>query len=61
MEAISLYTYLVDNSFYLVIVRNNTNCLIILPKHFRLDIVSEIKYNNYYLTSLEEVDLTILE
>ena len=61
MEAISLYIYLVDNSFYLIIVYNNTNRLIILFKYLRLGIVSEIKYNNYYLISLEKVDLTILE
>ena len=57
----SLFTYLVDDSFYLVIARNNTNKPIILPKYLRLGTISEINYDNYYLTIAEEVDFTILD
>ena len=55
----SLYIYLVDNSFYSIIARNNTNHPIIILKYLRLSTVVEIEYDNYYLTNIEEVDFAL--
>ena len=54
-EAISLYIYLINDTFHSVIARNNINSLVIILRYLRLNIVSEIDYNNCYLVSSKEV------
>ena len=57
--AVSLYIHLVDDSFYSVIARNNTNKPMLIPKYLRLGTVVEIDYNNCYLADIEEVYLAL--
>ena len=54
IAAISLYIYLVDNTFHSVVARNNTDALVIIPKHLRLGTVSKIDYDNCYLATSQE-------
>ena len=60
-STILLYTHLINNAFHSIIARNNISKPIVLPKYLRLGIVSKINYNNYYLTTTEEVDFTIID
>ena len=53
IEIISLYIYLVNDFFYLIIARNNIDNLIVILKYLRLNTVSKINYNNYYLATSE--------
>ena len=60
IKAVSLYTYLVDDSFYLVIARNNINALVVISRYLRLGTMSEIDYNNCYLaTSQDTAELAL--
>ena len=59
-EVISLYTYLVNNTFYSILVRNNSDKLVLIPRYLRLDLVSKIDYDNYYYTAPKIVNLAIV-
>ena len=60
LSIVSLYIYLVDDSFYLVIARNNIDKPIVLPRYLYLDTVLEIDYDNYYITATNKTNFTIL-
>ena len=50
-ELISLYIYLINNFFYLVIIYNDIDKSIIVFRYLRLDIVLKINYDNCYLAN----------
>ena len=55
----ALFTSLVDSLFYTVLVRNNTDLPILLPKKLRVGSIMDIEADNYYYISSEEAELAV--